>query len=186
MRAVIAEGLDAVITHPTGIIGPWDFEPSRMGQVFLDLAHRRLPSLVDGGFDFVDVRDVVQGTIAAAKKGRTNESYLLSGTYRTVGELAKAAQEVTGVRPPRTTSPMWLARVGAPFLEMAAKVTGSQPLYTAESLEALRANHLLDNQKAREELGFNPRPTAESIRDIYRWFAERDRLPRHVASAIEV
>ena len=48
-----------MIVHPSGIIGPNDFEPSRMGRVFLDLYYRRLPSLIDGGFDWVDVRDVV-------------------------------------------------------------------------------------------------------------------------------
>jgi dihydroflavonol-4-reductase len=30
-------GLDAVIVNPTGLIGPYDFEPSRMGNFFLAL-----------------------------------------------------------------------------------------------------------------------------------------------------
>jgi dihydroflavonol-4-reductase len=177
VRALIEEGLDAVIVHPTGVIGPWDFKPSRMGQVFLSLYRRKLPSLVDGGFDFVDVRDVIQGMIGAAEKGRTGESYLFSGSYRRVGELARMAEQVTGVRPPRFESPMWLARVGAPFMELAAKVTGAEPLYTAESLEALRANSRLDNTKARTELGFAPRATQESVLDVYRWFAGHGRIP---------
>ncbi len=177
VRAVVEEGLDAVIVHPTGVIGPCDHVPSRMGQVFLSLYKRDLPSSVDGGFNFVDVRDIVQGMIAAAHKGRKNESYLLSGHYRRVPELARMAEAVTGVRPPRFTSPMWLARVGAPFMQMVANIGSSEPLYTSESLDALCATSNLDNSKARRELDYDPRPTQESIRDIYRWFAEHGRIP---------
>ena len=50
-------------------------------------------------------------------------------------------------------------------------------MYTAESLEALRANPDIDNRKARDELGFSPRPTVDSVREIYRWFASHGYLP---------
>ena len=56
LREVMAKGLEAVILHPSGVVGPHDFGPSRMGQVLLQLYHRKLPSLLRGGFDFVDVR----------------------------------------------------------------------------------------------------------------------------------
>ncbi len=177
VRKAIAEGLDAVILHPSGVIGPFDHRPSRMGQVFLDLYHRKLPSLVDGGFDWVDARDVANTAIAAAERGRTGESYLVSGHWKSVGELADLAHRVTGVPPPRLTSPMWLARLGAPFMERWAELTGREPLYTAESLLALRANRRYVRTKAERELGHDPRPTIESIRDIYRWFAQEGRIP---------
>ena len=64
VRLVVEKGLDCVIVHPSAVIGRLDFAPSRMGRVFLDLYHRSMPALIDGGFDFVDVRDVTQGTIA--------------------------------------------------------------------------------------------------------------------------
>lgn len=176
VRKLVEDGLDAVIVHPTGVIGPFDFAPSRMGHVFLDLYHRRLPALVEGGFDWVDVRDVCKGIVTAADKGRTNESYLLSGHYHPIEVVAKTAQSITGVDPPRLSSPMWLARVGAPFMELVAKVTGSEPLYTSESLCALRANDRIVHDKAAEELGYAPRPFEESVRDVYAWFASEGRL----------
>jgi dihydroflavonol-4-reductase len=191
IRELVKQGLDAVIVHPSGIIGPFDFRPSRMGTVFLDLYHRKLPSLLDGGFDWVDVRDVVTGSIAAMERGRTNESYLLTGTWRSIGELATMAEAITGVRPPRFTSPPWLARIGAPFMEGWAKLTRQEPLYTAESLVALRANKVYLRDKSERELGYRPRPTEESVRETYRWFAASGRLPaalldridRHAAAA---
>jgi dihydroflavonol-4-reductase len=177
VRAVIARGLDAVIVHPSGIVGPLDFRPSRMGKVFLDLYHRKLPSLIDGGFDWVDVRDVVAGSLAALERGRKNESYLLTGGWRSVGELAAIAEKLTGKKPPRITSPMWLARAGAPLLEGWARLRKEEPLYTSESLLALRANRNYLRDKAERELGHRPRPIADSVRDVYRWFAENGRLP---------
>jgi dihydroflavonol-4-reductase len=48
---VVDRGLDAVIVNPTGVIGPRDEAPSRMGTVLLALWRRRLPAVVAGGFD---------------------------------------------------------------------------------------------------------------------------------------
>lgn len=182
VRARIEEGLDAVILHPTSVIGPLDFEPSRMGRFFLHLHRRSLPSLVAGGFDFVDVRDVVEGLVAAAEAGRSGESYLLSGRHHRVRALAEIAAEVTGVPPPRLTAPMWAARLGAPIMGLVTRARRSEPLYTTESLAVLRSRVRVDHAKASAELGHRPRPTAETVRDLYRWFAERGMLSRTPAS----
>jgi len=72
-------GLDAVIVCPTGITGPYDFKVSAISQTFINFASHRLKFIVDGAFDFVDVRDVAAGHILAANKGKTGESYILSG-----------------------------------------------------------------------------------------------------------
>jgi len=172
VRKAVERGLDAVIVHPTGVIGPLDYEPSRMGRVFLKLYQGKLPALVPGGFDFVDVRDVVLGMIGAVEKGRTNESYLLSGHWQSVAQLAAIAEAVTGVRAPGPTIPMWLARAAAPLAVGYARLTGSDPVFTGESLHALRGNKRMLHDKAAREFGYDPRPTEESVRDIYTWFAE--------------
>jgi len=177
VRAVIEEGLDAVVVHPSGVMGPVDFEPSRTGRFFLMLYRRTLPALVTGDFDFVDVRDVAQGLIAAAERGRRGESYILSGHNRRITDIAADATTVTGRRPPWLTSPMWLARLGTPFMRVVAAITGGEPLYTPESLETLRRGVRLDNTKARQELGYDPRPSLETIRDVYRWFAAQGTIP---------
>jgi dihydroflavonol-4-reductase len=184
VRRAIEDGLDAVIVHPSGVIGPHDYMPSRMGRFFLDLSHRSLPALVSGGFDFVDVRDVVDGAIAAAENGRTGESYILSGAWLEMSDLAERSAKITGVRPPRLCSPMWLARVGAPFMDLWYLATKQEPLFTRESLTALRANRSYVREKAARELGYAPRPIEQSSRDIYSWFAEAGRLPSEVASRL--
>jgi nucleoside-diphosphate-sugar epimerase len=170
LRKGVAKGLSATIVNPSGVIGPLDFAPSRMGQVFLDLFHGKLPAVVEGGFTWVDARDVVAGALAAETKGRDGEMYLLSGHYHTVLEISKMVGEIIGKKTPTAVTPMWLARGVAPFALGWAKMTGSVPLFTPESLGALRANKVVLHDKAKDELGFNPRPVQETITDIFEWF----------------
>jgi dihydroflavonol-4-reductase len=183
VRREVEQGLDAAIVNPTGVMGPIDYGPSRMGRVLLDLYQRKLPSLVEGGFDFVDVRDVVASILAAETKGRTGENYILGGAYHSVPELASIAASVTGVRPPRPASvtgvrpprlvaPRWLARVGVPFALAYGRLTNTEPLYTYESLDTLGDDRHIDSSKAKRELGHAPRPLEQTIRDSYQWFAD--------------
>jgi len=176
VRDAASQGLEAVIVNPTGILGPADVRPSRMGQVFLDLYHRKLPALLDGGFDWVDVRDVVAGALGALDRGTPGEGYLLSGHWCTLHELAEVAAACTGVPAPRLTSPMWLARVGAPFMTVFNKLTGIDPLYTSEALHALRSNRDVRHDKAARELGYRARPLEETVADLYAWFGAQGRL----------
>ena len=175
--AGVGRGLDAVIVNPTGVIGPLDFKGSRMGSVLLGMALRRFISLVDGGFNWVDVRDVCDGAMAAEERGRTGERYLLSGHWRSLRDLARVVEAVSGARAPRFDAPMWLARVGAPFVTAWSQLTRTQPLYTSEALVALRANRSISHGKASVELGYTPRPIEVSIADTLRWFRERGELP---------
>lgn len=176
VRAAVADGMDAVILNPTGIIGPLDFKPSHTGQVLLDLYHGRLPSLVGGGFNWVDVRDVVAGALAAEKLAPAGAQYMLSGAWASIVELGRLAEQATGRRAPRLTSPMWLARVGAPVLGAWARLRGTRPLYTAESLHALRNHRRVSHARATAAFDYQPRPLAETIADCYDWFRANGRL----------
>ena len=172
--------MDAVVVYPSGVVGPLDFGPSRMGQVFFNLRERAMPGLVAGGFDWVDVRDVVAGAMAAEASGRAGEGYILSGSYHSVPELAAMAAEISGVAAPRFVSPMWLARLGAPFMTLGNRVFGVEPLYTSEGLSALRGNPEISHAKAARELAYAPRPMLETIAALYRAHAQRE-LESHVA-----
>ena len=94
----VNDGMDAVIVCPTGVIGPYDFLRSEMGQLILDCVDQKPMLYVDGAYDFVDVRDVAQGLILAGEKGRCGESYILSGERIEVPDIIKIVQEVLGKR----------------------------------------------------------------------------------------
>jgi len=166
----VAQGLDAVICNPTGIIGPYDERPSHLGELFIMLHERAMPALIDATYDFVDVRDVVFGLLAAEKKGRAGERYLLSGHRVNVKQLAGWAEDVTGIKSPTMTSPMWLAMLGAPFVAGWAKLRNQRPIYSPQALEVLRGNSDFDHSKATTELGYKPRPMAETVQGFYDWY----------------
>lgn len=167
----VARGLPAVTLMPSGVLGPFDFKPSLMGRFLLDLRARRFPCLVNGGFDWVDVRDVVRSALAAEERGRVGECYLLPGTWASVPELARLAAAATGVPAPRLAVPLWLARVGAQVVEAQARLRGTEPLWTRESMAALGGASRFDGAKARAELEHRARPLEETVRDTYAWFA---------------
>jgi dihydroflavonol-4-reductase len=171
VRAAIAEGLDAVIVNPSGIIGPNDHEPSRLGALLLQMRDRTLPVNIRGGFDFVDARDVVAGMLSAERSGQTGENYILSGHRLSINEIAGLAERVTGVEGPRITMPLSIITGLAPLV---VKLTPADetPLITPDSMHALRYSPSVCHYKASKELGYLPRPFFHTIRDTYAWFEE--------------
>lgn len=182
----IDEGLDAVILNPTGIMGPHDYMPSHFGCGLLMLAKGVLPSKVGGGFDFVDVRDVVQAAIAA-EDAPAGSKYLLTGHWLSMPEIADRVEALTGVRAPLLFCPRWLAMLSAPFATWFAQITGTRPVYTTVSLKALVSNQNMSAAKAEAELGFRARPFDESLQDALRFYVEQGLLeqPRKWAEALE-
>ena len=169
-------GLDAVIINPTAIVGPHDYQSSYFGEALLALARRQLPALVAGGFDWVDVRDVVDGAMRAEEQAPTGARYLLSGHWVSLCGLAAMVGEITGVSVPRFVSPLWLARLGAPIITAIGRLNGKHPLYTSVSLRALQSNRNISHTRATRELGYQPRPFRETLIDTLRWFEETGKL----------
>ena len=174
--AGVDQGLNAVILNPVGVIGPYDFAPSALGESLLQIHHRELPGLVKGGFYWVDVRDVALAAILAEHKGRMGERYIIHSEYQTIPQLALWVKAVTGVKLPRLSSPIWLAYVVSPFMKYWSILTGKRPLFTRQSIEILRCHQVIKSTKARDELGFTARSVEESVRDALRWFAAHGRF----------
>lgn len=178
VRKGIEKGLNAIIISPTAIIGPYDYKPSHFGEALLRLANGKLPALVSGGFDWVDVRDVVQGAMRAEERAPTGAKYILSGHWVSLREVAMLVEQITGVPAPKFVCPLWLASIGAPIISAFDRLACRRPLYTSVSLQALRGNRNIHHQKATLELGYHPRPFQETLIDTLRWFEEAGRLTR--------
>lgn len=179
-RRGLDRGLDAVIISPTGVIGPYDYHPSHFGQVLLSLVHGRLPVLVSGGFDWVDVRDVVHGAIEAQELAPVGAKYILSGHWTSLPDVAGILAKVTGVPSPRLTCPMALARIGAPFYAAFAHMRGRRTLYTSMCLKTLCWKQGISHRRARQDLGYQPRPLENTLTDTLRWWKEAGYLPSSI------
>ena len=83
----------------------------------------------------------------------------------------------SGVKTVQTVLPFWSAKLGLPFITAYSKVSGSEPLYTKESLEIVaKSSRFIDNSKSRLELGLEPRPLDVTIADLLAWFKENHKL----------
>lgn len=170
LRAVIDTGLDAVICNPTGVYGPVDYDlSSRLNAGFRDAARGRLPAMLEGGFDLVDVRDVAAGLIAACDKGRTGENYLLSGEFLTMMDAARMAAKEGGHHGPFFVIPHEVMDAIMPIAEPISRALGSDMISKA-AMGALESAPIVDSSKARSELGYSSRPASETMHDLVAFF----------------
>jgi dihydroflavonol-4-reductase len=176
VKQAIEEGQDAVIISPTGIIGPYDYQPSHFGATLLALARGKLPALVDAGLDWVDARDVAGGMIKAAELPSPAEKYILSGHWVSLKDIAVQISQITGRNKPFFTSPMWLAKFGAPFAAGYNRIAGKRPLFTGIAMQALESNRNVSHEKAAADLGYSPRSLRDTIADTVQWFNDNGYL----------
>ena len=177
--SAVDDGLDAVILNPTAVIGPFDFAPSYLGQTLVFICRNNASVLVNGGFNWVDVRDVANGAIQAESRGATGQRYILSGTWLSLKDVLEEVDRVLGRQTRRLIAPTWLAHMGVPLFSFFSAIHRKPPIYTHEVLSTLRHHKMVSCEKATRELGYCPRPFQETIRDTIDWFGEQGHLERH-------
>ena len=174
--AARARGLDVRVVHPSGICGPYDYGHGHLTQLVQDFCTGRLAAGVDGGYDFVDVRDVAAGILACCERGRPGECYILSGRYCTVRDVLAMLHRITGRRRVRVMLPLWLARAMAPLSEQYYRLLRQPPLYTAYSLYTLSSGARFSHAKAARELGYTTRPFGTTLADTVAWLRRQGRI----------
>lgn len=176
LQAAQTRGLHACVVHPSGISGPGDTGRGHITQLVQDTCNGTLTAGVHGGYDFVDVRDVAAGVIAAANRGRPGECYLLTNRYYTVPQILQMIAAVSGRKPVRTFLPLWFARASAPLAEAWYRMKKQPPLYTRYSLYTLASNAQFSHLKADRELGYTTRPMEETLADTLEWLVAEGRI----------
>jgi dihydroflavonol-4-reductase len=177
LDAITREGLDAVIVNPATMIGPFDYEPSMIGRALLLLARRELPAVINALTDYVDVRDVADGMIAAAERGQRGERYLLSGEVLGMDDILRMWSAITGVPAPRINFPLWFAWSFIPGAMLWSRLSGKPPEITPGLLRAAVSNKVVSKDKAVRALGYRPRPIQEALESTHRFFVEEGWLP---------
>ena len=163
-------GVEVVVVNPGYVLGPPVHRegPGGSSLVVCQYMRGRLPAVMDGQTNLVDVRDVAEGHVLAAERGRPGERYVLGGQDIAWAELFERIAEVSGVRHPVLVLP--------PRLATAARAGERAKLpmpMAAETLTTMGANTRFSSRKAERELGYRPRPFDEMLRDTVDWCAER-------------
>lgn len=157
-------GLDVILLHPSGILGPYGSTNNYLIQMIDDYIHNRIPACIKGGYDFVDVRDVAKGCLLALNKGHGGECYILSNHYYTIKEIFKMIDSLTHSRK-KITLPIWTGKICAPFFYLYSLIKKERPLYTSYMLYTLSSNSNFSHQKATAKLGYTTTPIIDTIKD---------------------
>ena len=173
-EAVLAEvelGLAASIVNPVYMLGPWDWKPSS-GRMLLEVAAGKGTFAPPGSNDFVDVRDVANGILLAATRGRIGRRYILGGHRRSYLEAWTLFAQVAGRMPPLALAPSAAVRVAGWFGDLAGMFMKREPDLNSAAAASSLLPHNFSSQRACSELGYRFRSFETTVQDAFAWFVE--------------
>jgi dihydroflavonol-4-reductase len=164
------DGVPVVVVNPTACYGPYDSKPTSGAQLLM-IAKRLMPAYVQAPVNAIDVRDVADGMIRAATRGRIGERYILGHWNTTQKELGELMARVAGVWPPKIPAPFSVARYGSKMGDWAFRTLLRRPApVPGFFVEVLQHMQQYDCSKAIRELDYPRHPVEGAIRDALTWF----------------
>ncbi len=177
LRAVAA-GQEVVVATCCAVVGGADFLPSRLGRTLCDFANGKLRAYVDGGFQFVAARDIVEGHLLCMRKGRPGEKYIFGSEFKTISDILDLFEEASGVpRPHRAipTSAMYVFSEVASFYLSRFHPRFPQR-FTPGAIRLLQLRRRANTAKARRKLGFQPTGIRAAVHEAYAFHYQRNAI----------
>ncbi len=164
-----ATGQDVVVATCCAVVGGADFFPSRLGRTLCDYTNGKLRAYVDGGFEFVAARDIVEGHLLCMRHGRSGEKYIFSTEYKTISDILDLYEEVSGVPRPRRRVPSSAMLV---FSEVASSYLSRfhpdfPQRFTPGAIRLLKKCRHANLDKAKRELGYRPTTIRDAVHEAY-------------------
>ena len=158
------KGLRINTVYPSLVYGP---PGKKSGSNFFlrQMIKGRIPAVVGGDrkVSWIHLEDVVEGMLAVMRKAQPGRDYLLAGDVTTVRSLVNRVCRLAGVRPPRLSLPVGVARVGLVLSAPLFRLRGHKPPVPPEQLESLSRHWAFDDTRARTELDWRPRTLDEGL-----------------------
>jgi dihydroflavonol-4-reductase len=166
------QGLPLVVVHPAAPVGPWDVKPTPTGKIVVDFLRGKMPAYLDTGLNVIDVRDVAQGHLLAARRGRIGERYILGHCNLSLRAILEQLAEVSGLRAPRVRIPYGVALVVGYVSEGMAALLRRPPAVPLVGVRLARYPMYFTAQKAVRELGLPQSPIQDALQRAVQWFRE--------------
>jgi len=173
VRALVKQGVPAVIVNPSAPVGPGDIKPTPTGRMILDAAQGKMPAYVDTGLNIVHVDDVAAGHLLALEKGVIGERYVLGGDNMSLKEILTEIAHQIGHAPPKFSIPHNVVLPIAYAAEIWARLTNREPFATVDGVRMSKKKMFYSSDKAIRLLGYQARPAREAISDAIAWFREK-------------
>jgi dihydroflavonol-4-reductase len=169
VQEAIQQGQDVVTLNPSVVIGPGDLNLIS-GTFIVQMAQSQwLTPISHGGFGVIDVRDVAAAHLAAAKKGRTGERYILNTANYSDKEWFGLIADVIGVAPPLITMPSFALPLVANLVKV-LRCIGIQTPIDATQVHLGNRYIYFDGSKAHRELYQPQVDMRQSVQDTYSWY----------------
>ncbi|MGE5567618.1 MAG: hopanoid-associated sugar epimerase [Rhodospirillales bacterium] len=165
-----ADGFPVVIVNPTAPIGDHDFKPTPTGKIIVDFLNRAMPAYIETGLNLVDVRDVAEGHLLAADRGKPGERYILGCANLTLAEIFGMLEKISGCAAPRRRIPYAVAYAAGLLSTGWAAVTGREPRAPLNGVRMAKKKMFVSHEKAARELGFSPGPVEDALCRAVEWF----------------
>jgi dihydroflavonol-4-reductase len=176
-RELARRGAPVVIVNPSAPVGPWDVKPTPTGRLIVDFLHGRMFASLDTGLNLIHVRDVAEGHLLAADRGRVGERYILGHANLTLAEIFRLLSALTGLPAPRVRLPYALAWLAAAGMEVVARLRGRPPRASLTEVRMARKRMFFSAAKAVRELGLPQTDLREALRDAVAWFVAHGYAP---------
>lgn len=168
-------GLPAVAMCVSNPYGPRDWQPSQ-GQMIKAAALGKMPMYVKGvSTEVVGIEDVADAFLLAGERGRIGERYIISETFMPMRQMLETAAAAVGAKPPRFGVPLAMLYAVGWAMGAASRVLRRDISMNVTGVRLLHMMSAADHSKATRELGWRPRPTAESIQRAARFYVEQAR-----------
>jgi dihydroflavonol-4-reductase len=171
-REAAGNGLPLVIANPTFCVDEYD-EHRTTAQLMIPLAKGQIPAYLPGTLNAVATRDVGEGLLLAAERGRIGERYILGAENMTSREFLERCAAAAGVSPPRMALPLPLAEGLGWITEALAAILGRRPLFPLAGIRMMKWSQPYSIERARRELGFSPEPVSGAIERAYAYYRSR-------------
>ncbi|MCX2712766.1 NAD-dependent epimerase/dehydratase family protein [Mycolicibacterium sp. J2] len=164
-------GLPAVAMCVSTTYGGKDWGRTPHGEIIAGAAFGKLPFVMSGiELEAVGVNDAARALIKAAALGRVGERYLISDKMISNAEVARIAAEAAGVPAPAKSIPLPLTYLLAALGTLKGKLKGTDEKLSLASVRLMRAEAPVDCAKAKRELGWEPMPVENAIREAARFW----------------
>ncbi|HRP89861.1 MAG TPA: NAD-dependent epimerase/dehydratase family protein [Edaphocola sp.] len=170
-------GLNVIILCPTAVIGVPDYKISKIGKSVIEIYNKVFPAVVNGGFNFVDVRDVAQAAVKALESPKSGEVYILGGKYYSLNKFSEIILHEKGETKGLKSIPILYAYWGLPIVKFLAWLFKKKPIYDSTYLDILNTgNKNISHQKASHDLDYHPRPLEETLHDMVVWLKKTEMI----------
>ncbi len=158
----VEEGLSAVVVNPSLILAEanWNFSSAQLFKYAWD----ERPFYMDGVVNYVDVTDVANVVYALLHDQIKGERFITSCGKISYRDLLTKMSHQFNKKPPSIRMTKALLKPAA-FLEgIRARITGTEPKITPETVRLAGSDFLFDNSKITNKLNYQFQPIDETLK----------------------